>query len=175
MFGGAHSKRDPRHANIHFKIVTSVILKRYAPQNVARVAQRTGKTKMLKKIGCVAAIVLIVVAGLTIGFRYFWVFGEGVKAGELNFITYKGYIFKTYEGRLIQSGFRAGQGSLVSNEFDFSVERKDVADSLMRCSGKLVELHYREYKGALMWRGMSEYVVDSIVSVKTPNHTTPLE
>lgn len=119
----------------------------------------------MKKIGCIGVLVLLVVCGLFVGLRYFWVFGEGVKAGELNFITYKGYVFKTYEGRLIQSGFRGGQGSLVSNEFDFSVERKDIADSLMRCSGKTVELHYKEYKGALVWRGMSEFVVDSIVSV----------
>ena len=76
--------------------------------------------------------------------------------------------FMLDEGRLIQSGFRGGQGTLVSNEFDFSVERKDVADSLMRCSGKVVELHYKEYKGSLAWRGMSEYVVDSIISVKSP-------
>lgn len=124
----------------------------------------------MKKFGCLAALVLLLVCAGYLGFRYFWVFGEGVKAGELNFITYKGYIFKTYEGRLIQSGFRGGaagggQSTIVSNEFDFSVERKDIADSLMRCSGKVVELHYREYKGALVWRGMSEYVVDSIISV----------
>ncbi len=122
----------------------------------------------MKKIGCIAALVLLLVGGMFVGFRYFWVFGEGVKAGELNFMTYKGYVFKTYEGRLIQSGFRGGQGTLLSNEFDFSVERKDIADSLMRCSGRTVELHYREYKGALLWRGMSEFVVDSIVSVSGP-------
>lgn len=124
----------------------------------------------MKRFGCLAALALLLGLAGYLGFRYFWVFGEGVKAGELNFITYKGYIFKTYEGRLIQSGFRgaaagSGQSAIVSNEFDFSVERKDIADSLMRCSGKVVELHYREYKGALVWRGMSEYVVDSIISV----------
>ncbi len=129
----------------------------------------------MKRIGCIIALVVIAVAVAFLGFRYFWVFGEGVKAGELNFITYKGYVFKTYEGRLIQSGFRGGNGTLVSNEFDFSVERKDIADSLMRCSGKNVELHYKEYKGALIWRGMSEYVVDSIVSVTTPSRTWVVE
>lgn len=129
----------------------------------------------MKRIGCIIALVVIAVAGAFLGFRYFWVFGEGVKAGELNFITYKGYVFKTHEGRLIQSGFRGGNGTLVSNEFDFSVERKDIADSLMRCSGKNVELHYKEYKGALIWRGMSEYVVDSIVSVTTPSRTWVVE
>lgn len=35
----------------------------------------------------------------------------------------------------------------------------------MRCSGKNLELHYKEYKGALPWRGISVYVVDSIISV----------
>lgn len=129
----------------------------------------------MKRIGCIIALVVIVIGGAFLGFRYFWVFGEGVKAGELNFITYKGYVFKTYEGRLIQSGFRGGEGTLVSNEFDFSVERKDIADSLMRCSGKIVELHYKEYKGALLWRGMSEYVVDSIVSVTAPSRTWVVE
>ena len=51
-----------------------------------------------------------------------------------------------------------------------------VADSLMRCSGKQVELHYREYNGALPWRGMQRYVVDSIVCVSPsqPQNTIPI-
>ena len=42
---------------------------------------------------------------------------------------------------------------------------KAVADSLMLCSGKQVELHYKEYNGMLPWRGMQHYIVDRIVSV----------
>ena len=38
--------------------------------------------------------------------KFYFVFGEGVKAGELNQIVYKGWIWKTYEGRLIQTGFK---------------------------------------------------------------------
>ena len=95
-------------------------------------------------------------------------FGEGVKAGELNQIVYKGWVWKTYEGRLIQTGFKGakGGGTIQSNEFNFSVVNKDIADSLMRCSGKMVELHYREYNGALPWRGVQRYIVDRIVSVR---------
>ena len=55
---------------------------------------------------------------------------------------------------------------LGSYVFEFSVTKQAVADSLMRCSGKNVELHYKEYRGALPWRGMEKYVVDKIVSVK---------
>ena len=130
------------------------------------------KTK--KKIITIASIVLILALAAFVFFRFYFVFGEGVKAGQLNQIMYKGYVFKTYEGRLIQSGFKGQKGtnSIQSNEFNFSVVDKDVADSLMRCSGKMVELHYREYLGSLPWRGMEKYIVDGIVSVKESENGT---
>ena len=125
------------------------------------------KTKI---IGIVTSVILLAVLGFFF-FRYYFVFGEGVKAGELNQVMYKGYVFKTYEGRLIQAGFRGASSSkgtvtMESYGFEFSVEDKEVADSLMRCSGKSVELHYKEYLGALPWRGQQKYVVDKILSVK---------
>jgi len=85
----------------------------------------------------------------------------------LNYFVHKGYVFKTYEGKMIQAGFRAqSAGTIQSYEFPFSVEDKTVADSLMRCSGKQVELHYKEYLGTLPWRGVNKFIVDKIVSVK---------
>lgn len=114
------------------------------------------------------SIVLVLAVAAFIYFKFYFVFGEGVKAGELNQIVYKGWVWKTYEGRLIQTGFKGakGGGTIQSNEFNFSVVNKDIADSLMRCSGKMVELHYREYNGALPWRGVQRYIVDRIVSVR---------
>ena len=112
--------------------------------------------------------ILLVAGAVFVYFKFFFVFGEGVKAGELNQIVYKGWVWKTYEGRLIQTGFKSNQktgGSLQSNEFNFSVVDKAVADSLMLCSGKNVELHYKEYNGMRPWRGMQHYIVDRIVSV----------
>ena len=116
--------------------------------------------------------ILLVAGAIFVYFKFYFVFGEGVKAGELNQIVYKGWVWKTYEGRLIQAGFKSNQktgGSLQSNEFNFSVVDKAVADSLMLCSGKDVELHYKEYNGWLPWRGMQRYIVDRIVSVKDGN------
>ena len=122
-----------------------------------------------KIIGIITAIAALVVAGF-IFFKFYFVFGEGVKAGELNFVVYKGYVFKTYEGRAIQAGFGKGKGAnagaIQSYEFDFSITDKAVADSLMRCGGKMVELHYKEYLGTLPWRGKQKYIVDRIVSVR---------
>ena len=116
--------------------------------------------------------ILLVAGAIFVYFKFYFVFGEGVKAGELNQIVYKGWVWKTYEGRLIQAGFKSNQktgGSLQSNEFNFSVVDKAVADSLMLCSGKNVELHYKEYNGWLPWRGMQRYIVDRIVSIKDGN------
>lgn len=122
-----------------------------------------------KIIGITSAIIALALAAF-IFFKFYFVFGEGVKAGELNFVVYKGYVFKTYEGRAIQAGFGKGKGAnagaIQSYEFDFSITDQDIADSLMRCGGKLVELHYKEYLGTLPWRGKQRYIVDRIVSVR---------
>ena len=124
------------------------------------------KRKIFTFITLIAALTL----AAFVYFKFYFVFGEGVKAGDLNYVVYKGYIFKTYEGRAIQAGFGKGKGvnagAIQSYEFDFSITDKAVADSLMRCGGKMVELHYKEYLGSLPWRGKQKYIVDRIVSVR---------
>lgn len=111
------------------------------------------------------AIILIVVVIFLV--RYYYVFGEGVKSGELNFLVRKGYVFKTYEGKLIQAGIRSKTpGSVQSYEFEFSVENERIAQQLMTNSGKIFDLHYKEYFGTVPWRGHSKYVVDSILSMR---------
>jgi len=115
----------------------------------------------------IGTIIVVLLFATWVFFRFFFVFGEGVKSGELNYIVRKGYIFKTYEGKMIQTGFRSQTaGAIQSYEFAFSVEDKAIADSLMRCSGKELELHYKEYLGAIPWRGVNKFVVDGIVSEK---------
>lgn len=112
-------------------------------------------------------------------FRYYYVFGTGVKSGELNYLVYKGVIFKTYEGKLIQSGFRADKpGGLQSNQFDFSVVDKKIAEELMISGGKQVQLHYKEYFAAIPWRGYTKFIVDSIIEIKSVDNsidTVPIE
>lgn len=118
----------------------------------------------------ISAVIAAALLTLFVFFKFYFVFGEGVKAGELNFVVYKGYIFKTYEGKVIQAGFNSKMknttSAIQSYEFEFSITDPEVADSLMRCSGKLVELHYKEYLGSLPWRGQQKYVVDRILAVR---------
>ena len=137
----------------------------------------------MRKFLVVLALTLLVGGAAFFYFRFCFVFGEGVKSGELNYVVYKGVLFKTYEGKLIQSGLRSKTaGSIQSYEFDFSVANERVARELMLQSGNVVELHYKEYFGVLPWRGFTKYIVDSIVSSRPmaqplvqPNNIAPAD
>ena len=126
-----------------------------------------------KKVWIIISSIIVVAAAVFVFFKFFFVFGSGVKAGELNLFVYKGYVFNTYEGRLIQAGYNSknSNNTIQSNEFNFSVKNEKVAKQLERCTGKMVELHYKEYLGTLPWRGMTKYVVDSVYSVTSVNES----
>jgi hypothetical protein len=118
-------------------------------------------------------LLLIIIIGL--GIYIYWKFyypytDDGVKSGYLNFAVRKGQIFKTYEGKLIQEGIRSRTtGSIQSNEFEFSIKSKRIFDILKMNSGKVFDLHYKEYNGVLPWRGNTRYIVDSIISMREPD------
>ena len=128
----------------------------------------------MRKHWVLITITIAAVLAAAAYFRFFFVFGEGVKSGELNYVVYKGVLFKTYEGKLIQTGIRSkAAGSIQSYEFEFSVENEALARELMLQGGKTLELHYKEYFGALPWRGFTKFVVDSIVTVRPAPEKTP--
>jgi hypothetical protein len=127
---------------------------------------------MKKRIITISLIVLVVILTGVFYYRYYFVFGDGTKAGTMNYFVHKGYMFKTYEGRLIQSGLRTPlQGNVQSNEFMFSVTDPKVAKMLSENAGAFLELHYKEYFHTLPWRGVSTFVVDSVMRIQkaTPN------
>ena len=108
----------------------------------------------MRKHWVLITITIAAVLAAAVYFRFFFVFGVGV-------------LFKTYEGKLIQTGIRSkAAGSIQSYEFEFSVENEALARELMLQGGKTLELHYKEYFGALPWRGFTKFVVDSIITVR---------
>ena len=121
----------------------------------------------MKKTLLIGLPLLLLMLGGWIYMRYYFVFAEGVKSGYLNYAVYKGDLFKTYEGKLIQEGFAKTKtgGGMQSNEFEFSIESKKIFQQLEVNSGKHFELHYREYHNALPWRGNTVYIMDSIVKI----------
>jgi hypothetical protein len=120
----------------------------------------------MRKIISFSVVGFVLVLAIFLYVRYYFVFGEGVKAGDLNYIVHKGYVFKTWEGKVIQSGIKSyTPGAIQSNEFEFSVASDSVAKVLELNSGKFVELRYKEYLHALPWRGNSNYVVSGIIRI----------
>ena len=116
------------------------------------------------KIGGIFFLIIFLVGGAFVWWNYFYVYGEGVKSGELNYLVKKGNVFKTYEGKLIQSGLRSRTpGSVQSYEFEFSVANDSIANVLMNNSGQYFDLHYKEYKNSVAWRGYTRYIVDKII------------
>src|ERR1700712_5425186 len=113
------------------------------------------------------ALIAVILIAFIFWWKYYYVFGEGVKSGELNYVVKKGNVFKTYEGKLIQSGFRAQTiGGVQSYEFEFSVADDSIANVLMNNSGSYLDLHFKEFKGSIPWRGYSEFIVDKIITMK---------
>lgn len=113
-------------------------------------------------------LLVVVLAGVGFFLVYFYLpYGDSsVKAGQLNYVMHKGIIFKTYEGKLIQTGIKtATAGGVQSNEFEFSIKDKELFEKLQHATGQNVKIHYKEYFGALPWRGYTKYIVDSIVSI----------
>lgn len=121
----------------------------------------------MKKFLKIFIPVLLLIIVFVVWWRYYFVFGEGVKAGNLNFIVKKGYIFKTWEGKIIQEGFKTPRpDQMQSHEFEFSIVEDSLAQALERFSGSFVELRYKEYFNSLPWRGNSNYVVTEILRVE---------
>lgn len=124
-----------------------------------------------KRVTLISLISIFLLLGLGgwIFYKYGYVYSEGTDTGELNYFSYEGVVFKTYEGKVIQTGLKKAANStsgVQNNEFCFSVTDQAIADSLMHCTGRIVTLHYQRYNASLPWRGNSVFVVDSIWSVK---------
>jgi hypothetical protein len=126
-------------------------------------------------------LILIVFGGGYIYWNYYNVYESGKKEGILYGFSIKGSVFKTHEGVILQPGLRSAKtGGLNTNEFHFSVANESIADSLDKCNGMQVELHYNRYRKSLPWRGdnynndnkdKGQYIVDQIVSVKKPDNS----
>lgn len=120
------------------------------------------------KIVTIVSSVLVVALGVFVFVKFFFVYSEGVNEGDINYFQKEGFIFKTYEGKMIQTGYnsRNSSATIQSNEFKFSVDDEEVARQIENNSSRQIKLHWKRYLGVLPWRGNSQYVVDSIVSVQ---------
>lgn len=116
-----------------------------------------------KVISWVSVLAVLALAGY-IFFKFCFVYSEGINEGDINYFQKEGFIFKTYEGKMIQTGYNSknSKSTIQSNEFKFSVEDERVAEQIQNSNSRQVKLHWKRYLGTLPWRGNSEFIVDSI-------------
>lgn len=121
----------------------------------------------MKKVFSIVSVVLVVALGLFLYFKFWFVYSSGVNEGDINYFQREGFIFKTWEGKMIQTGYNSKNttSTIQSNEFKFSVEDKRIAEQLNNSSGRQIKLQWKRYLGTLPWRGNSQFVVDSIIKV----------
>lgn len=119
--------------------------------------------KMLRIFKRFLFIVLLLGAGV-LAFFYWGTYEEGVMAGKVLSITQRGFIFKTYEGKISMESFGSLKGvSPIAETRDFSVEKSEteVIKSLesVALSGERVNLHFVKRYWSFPWRGESKYFV----------------
>lgn len=125
----------------------------------------TRKKKFGKFLGILTIAIILALGGF-IYWKYYFVYSEGNRTGLLQKFSYKGTIFKTYEGELILSSIRStGNITLASEKFFFSVRDKEVAKKLENMQGHFVTVHYKMKNGTLPWQGDSPYIVDRVKQV----------
>lgn len=134
---------------------------------------------MTTKSKVITSIVSVVVLALAcfVFFKFCFVYSEGTNEGDINYFQREGFIFKTYEGKMIQTGYNSKNTSatIQSNEFKFSVTDDHVAEQIDNNSGRQIKLHWKRYLGTLPWRGNSQFVVDSIISVRPISPKTSVD
>ncbi len=117
----------------------------------------------MKKFLIWMVIILLLLSGPFVYWKYYFTYSEGNRAGLLQKFSYRGNIFKTYEGELVLSSVESNKNvALASEKFFFSVQDKNLAAKLSNLESHIVVVHYRQKNGILPWRGETDYIVDSV-------------
>lgn len=123
--------------------------------------------KILKRILWIGLVIAIIV----FAFLYWGTYETGVMAGKVLRISEKGFVFKTYEGKLSLESFGALKGvSPVAETFDFSVESSQ--DTVIKqlnevaLSGERVNLHFKKRFMSFSWRGETKYFITEVERTK---------
>src|SRR5690349_6033188 len=113
--------------------------------------KRTTK-KIVKRL----IVAVIIIGLLVLAFLYWGTYEDGVMAGKILRISEKGYVFKTYEGKINLETFGSLKGvSPIAESFDFSVESdQDVLIKQLHevaLSGERVNLYYIKRYWSFPW------------------------
>ena len=97
-------------------------------------------------------------------FIYFVPYSKGTRSGELIKFSYKGAVFKTWEGEI-------SQGISGAQIFKFSVldNKKQVIKDLQDNDGNYVKLTYIERYSTFSFWGDSKYFITGVEEAESPH------
>jgi hypothetical protein len=119
--------------------------------------------RILKRTVFIGVTLVIVV----MAFLYYGTYENGVMAGKVLRVSEKGFVFKTFEGKLSLESFGALKGvSPVAETFDFSVESSETETikklEQVALSGERVNLHFKKRFMSFPWRGETKYFITRV-------------
>jgi len=94
-----------------------------------------------------------------------FVFSHGERAGYLQKISKRGWVFKTWEGQIAMANLPGSMPEV----FDFTVRDDAVAQQLVSVAGQRVSISYEQHRG-LPGRifGDTQYFVTKVASIADP-------
>ena len=127
------------------------------------IERRSNKKRIFLALGSLLIILLII---FIIRDQFFHVYRESDVKGRIADIALQGTVFKTYEGKMLSYDV-VEPGNVLKSEFIFSVTDDSIVQKLsgLKQTPLAIQVHYKEYKHSLPWRGSSKFIVSSIDTV----------
>ena len=91
-------------------------------------------------------------------------YSSGDRAGTISKFSERGYVFKTFEGQLMEGGYSGETGSLSPRYWDFSTKDDSVVTKIRRAlaTGERITLVYQEKFVRFPWNGDTKYIVTDV-------------
>lgn len=119
--------------------------------------------KRLRRLLGWGLLVAVIGGGIYLGICN-WTYSKGQRSGLLNKISYKGVVWKTYEGELNMGNFEAG---MPGSTWKFSVWKDEIYEQLQDYQGQQVKLHYRQKIKPMPWQGKTDYFIYEVELINT--------
>ena len=124
--------------------------------------ERRGNSVKMVLILIITAMVLFL--GWWMWQHYFHPYRISQEKGWIMKVSNEGSIFKTVEGEMISEDYVQDSLLRMSSDFKFSITNDSLVRDAMGFAGdgRRVVLTYNEYKGTVLWRGNSKFIVTKI-------------
>lgn len=132
------------------------------------IERRSNKKRMLLIVGVLVLLLLIV---FIVRDQFFNVYRESDVKGRIVDIAMCGSVFDTYEGKMLSYDV-VEPGNVVKSEFNFSVTDDSIAGLIrdLKQTPIAVQLHFKQYKHSVPWRGSEKYIVIGVDTVTIPSY-----